>query len=74
MIGGALFKRCAVQVFQFLGDLSEAEVCEKMVDQTVERFGELDVLVSDVAVDQPTRGQNSAIQIVQAPGNQGNPI
>ena len=38
-----------LQVLQLLGDITKKEICEELVDKTLNYFGELDVLVSSFA-------------------------
>ena len=35
-----------LKVLQLLGDITKKDVCEELVDKTLNHFGELDVLVS----------------------------
>ena len=37
--------RIILKVLQLLGDVTKKEVCEELVDKTLNHFGELDVLV-----------------------------
>lgn len=43
------------EAFIFAGDLGEKETCEKLVRQTVDRFGQLDVLVNNAGEQHPDK-------------------
>jgi NAD(P)-dependent dehydrogenase (short-subunit alcohol dehydrogenase family) len=40
------------EAFPLAGDVRDAKVCKKLVEQTVERFGKLDILVNNAAFQQ----------------------
>ena len=40
------------QVYALTGDVRDAKTCKKLVDQTVEKFGKLDILVNNAAFQQ----------------------
>lgn len=42
-------KECGRECVLLSGDLSDAETCERIVEQTVDRFGRVDILVSNAA-------------------------
>jgi NAD(P)-dependent dehydrogenase (short-subunit alcohol dehydrogenase family) len=42
-------KRCGRECLLLPGDLSETETCESLIEKTIERFGKLDILVSNAA-------------------------
>lgn len=40
----------ADKVAYFIGDLAEADVCEKLIDATVKHFGALDILINNASI------------------------
>jgi NAD(P)-dependent dehydrogenase (short-subunit alcohol dehydrogenase family) len=45
-----LCRGCGVDVVEVYGDVASPADCQQMVDQTLERFGRIDVLVNTVAI------------------------
>ncbi|KIL51050.1 SDR family oxidoreductase [Jeotgalibacillus campisalis] len=50
----SLIEQEGVQCLLIPGDVSEEAVCKNLIDQTVEHFGKLDILINNAAIQFPT--------------------